>query len=522
MASCLVACHGTMHTGKAVDAGDRGGAGTGGAVPGGADASAGPSDGATIGIGGAGGSGPISFGGAGGVSGSLFGGAGGSGGSFLPGVGGMGGKALGGAGGNDPAGAGGGSLRNGGESGTTTAPGGAAGTVNTGGNGGKFSGGASGTNAGGAIGPTGGMTVVTGGTATGGTAAGGTVLVSSTEPVDTRPTSPRWTPPFSEPVGAPGWQQSTSPICDANQGVASIFDVWADERGVFAMVADECRTGPCPTSGPSGSASLKFNAGSGWQLFYQFAPGDSSYPHLWGGLSGGPLLVTGTLGQQIGAAWIDNGTLVFEKEFGYVTGGFAAGPLDQPQAYVIDQREVFVGAGGNWSSVGKTDSVLSSVWSDGSTVIAVGGGQTMLMGPREGPLASVTGVPAGDFTALWAFGPNDIWLGNTAAQLAHYDGSKWKIYSTGAQDNILNLWGASGTLYFSTASEFGRWNGSSVEILLSPPAGVDLSTYPAQFGRFWGRSATDVFIPLRDSRYASYACGGAFLLWYDGATFHPF
>jgi hypothetical protein len=77
-------------------------------------------------------------------------------------------------------------------------------------------------------------------------------------------------------------------------------------------------------------------------------------------------------------------------------------------------------------------------------------------------------------------------------------------------------------LYFATKVEFGRWNGTSVEMLLTPPEDADLSSYPAQFGRVWGTSPKDVFVPLRDSRYEQYACGGTFVLWYDGTSFHSF
>jgi hypothetical protein len=65
------------------------------------------------------------------------------------------------------------------------------------------------------------------------------------EPVDNRPPRPAWTPPFTTPVGTPGWQQSTEPLCDANQGAWSLgaFDVWADHRGVFALVGSGCQPG---------------------------------------------------------------------------------------------------------------------------------------------------------------------------------------------------------------------------------------------------------------------------------------
>ena len=134
-------------------------------------------------------------------------------------------------------------------------------------------------------------------------------------------------------------------------------------------------------------------------------------------------------------------------------------------------------------------------------------------------------IPAGDYGAVWAFGPRDVWLGNGAGQLLHYDGSRWQAYASGSRDpfgGIVQLWGEGGVLYFATRAEFGRWQGAGAEILLAPPADADYTKYPATLGRFWGRSASEVFIPLRDSRFESYACGGVFMVWFDGTLFHVF
>jgi hypothetical protein len=105
----------------------------------------------------------------------------------------------------------------------------------------------------------------------------------------------------------------------------------------------------------------------------------------------------------------------------------------------------------------------------------------------------------------------------------HFDGSRWQPHDTGILASGINqLWGDSGIVYFATRTEFGRWNGSSVEILLRPPAGTKLSDYPGAFGRFWGRSANEVFLPLRDLRYKNYTCGTAFIFYFDGTQFHQF
>lgn len=517
MLSVLAACHGTLHTGKrAVGGAD--GDGFGGTAAAGDDGGrrgeGGAVGGNEGGAGGAGGDGESPSGGAGstpagGAAGTLAGGAAGTpaGGTPIVGGGGaFGGSAGIGRGGMATAGASGaaGGLRSGGQSGAPT-------TAGASGGGGLRFGGAGGTD----------TTVPTGGVVV------GVTMASSAEPVDSRPEPPAWTSPFAQPLGTPGWQQSTSRVCDPNQGQDSILDVWADDRGVFMMMSAQCVSGVEPAC-PSGSASIKVNSGSGWQLLYQFGPGNSGYPRLWGGLPNGPLLVTGKFQEWYGAGWVDKDTFAFEKTFGMATAAVTAskGSPGEGLAYVADQRELFLRSAAGWSLVGSTLANMVSVWTDGTTVIAAGGQQTLLVGSRDGPLTRTSGVPAGDYSALWAFSPDDIWLGNTGAQLMHFDGNKWKLYPSGSRDmsgrGITNMWGASGMVYFTTPTEFGRWNGSSVEILLAVAADADAGKNQGWFGRFWGRSVNEVFLPWYDARYASYACGGTFILSYDGDTFHAF
>ena len=449
-------------------------------------------------------------GGAGGASGVASGGAGGIGGL---GYGGGGGSAVGGYGGGP---------RAGGQ--TMTAAGGIGGQP-SGGIAGTVIGGGGGQNTGGVPVPTGGSFPGFGGM--GGFPMGGT---PGTGPIGGRPSD--WTPPFTQPLGPPGWQQSTSPICDVSLGSGESFsaeagfNVWADERGVFATFGAGCSTGyaPCDLN----PASVQFNSGSGWQLFYEFAADSTSGPGRLSGFPGGPLLVGGFFDNKCRVAFLDENGLAFQTgpdglcaSAGFGVGKDAAG---NDLAYAVGGTEAFRYSAGTWSTVGKGGSTLAATWTDGKIVVAAGGDQTVLMGTADGQLTPVAGVPAGGYGAVWGFGANDIWLGNGAGQLVHFDGSKWQAHDTGSRDlgGIQQLWGDSGVLYFSTSIEFGRWNGSSVEILLQPPADAAISKYPAAFGQFWGRSANDVFIPLRDSRYAYYTCGGAFVLWYDGSQFHSF
>jgi hypothetical protein len=514
-----VACNSTLHTGKI-------GAG-------GADATS------------SGGAGVLASGGTG------AGGPGGFGGGLLASGG---GTALGGTSGTDAGGAGigaggadagGTAIRSGGAGGGPVTAGGGAGGAEQGGRiviagagaGGAVPpwGGAGGLRGGaGGAGPPGGMpwggagAMALGGVAGQGSAPqyGGatapTSVVSGTEPSDTRPSSPGWTPPFAQSLGSPGWRQSTERLCNANQGHESVSDVWADERGVFAMVASSCSEMggiPCGKQG----ASLKLNSGSGWKLYYQYTDGSFGTTRLWGGFPNGALVTSWDYYYHL--AFIgDQGIAELKGSDSQLTTVFVAG--DQ-LFYFVDWQGLSQYSAGTWTNVASPTGALQAIWADKQLLVAAGAAQTVLIGTGTAAPAQLQGVPAGAYTAVWAFGPNDIWFGNTAAQLLHYDGQKWEIHLTGSRDvngsgGIVQLWGSDGVLYFATHVEFGRWNGSSVEMLLSPPADADIGSFPAQFGRFWGTSAKDVFVPLRDSRYAEYACGGTFVLWYDGAAFHSF
>lgn len=238
------ACHSTLHTGKI---GSGGAGATASTDPPAAGGSAGGSGGnvAFGGTVGAGVGGAVV--GGGGVVVALGGSAGGPAGGRA-GTGGLGGGIVIAGGGSAGFAGGGGSLAQGGVGGRRGGAGGA-GPV-----GGIVSGGAGAMAAGGVAG----QTFI--GQYGGGTAP--SVVASGSEPSDVRPAAETWTPPFAQPLGTPGWRQSNERLCNANQGIETVSDVWVDERGVFALVASACSENmgvPCGKQG----ATLKLNSGSG-------------------------------------------------------------------------------------------------------------------------------------------------------------------------------------------------------------------------------------------------------------------
>ena len=90
--------------------------------------------------------------------------------------------------------------------------------------------------------------------------------------------------------------------------------------------------------------------------------------------------------------------------------------------------------------------------------------------------------------------------------------SKARIPSGIEYPPITALWGNAGQLFFSMYDRFGR---------VTPQ--LELETLiGAQVLGFWGTSPSEVFLAVGDSVYDNTACGAAFLLYFDGSSFHRF
>ena len=157
-----------------------------------------------------------------------------------------------------------------------------------------------------------------------------------------------------------------------------------------------------------------------------------------------------------------------------------------------------------------------ALWADADAIVVAGSdGSIALRMAGSSEFERIDGAPAASYGSVWAFSPNDIWAGNSEGQLARYDGSTWKTVRTNAKDTIVKMWGVGGVLYYITASEFGRWNGTQLEVLIPANAGL-------QMHDVWGRSQNEVFLAVSDARLAQYKCGDTLLVWFDGAQFHQF
>lgn len=331
------------------------------------------------------------------------------------------------------------------------------------------------------------------------------------EPADPRPARPLWDPPLQ--LGTPGWQGSHEPLCERHRGAHQAFDVWADQRGVFVLLSETCNALAGEECG-SEALTVQFNDGSGWQSIYRTEP--TSNLHL-RGLPGGNLML---VGMPCGISLLEpNGRASCSTSLQGLPPADATA-TDANSAYAIDDERVLAYAKGAWTVRATLPSAGEAISAAPGIVAIAGFNQAVYVDLGDG-FRALPDVPAGDYASVWAFGPSDIWLGNRVGQLVHYDGAAFEVIPTGATNAIDGLWGADGQLFFRTWSDFGRWNGKSIEILFSG-AGPDADNPRLEVGGLWGRSAKEVFVTLVDAKFEPYACGEHFVVWFDGARFHEF
>ncbi|HEY2405059.1 MAG TPA: hypothetical protein VGI10_03605 [Polyangiaceae bacterium] len=214
---------------------------------------------------------------------------------------------------------------------------------------------------------------------------------------------------------------------------------------------------------------------------------------------------------------MDGTTLTQEPNFGssVKVDGFAVAS-DHAFFIAVDYSasttNVYEYLSGSWSSIGQVDSIIFSMWASLDRIVLAGQSAVYV---RQGAsdFVPIAGAPAGDYAKVWGFGSAEIWAGNHAGQLVHYDGTAWSAMQASQNGSgVTQLWGIDGQLYFATLGEFGRWNGTALALLTS-------HLYVTSI---WGRSNSEVFLTVQDPTFAQYKCGESFVLWFDGSQFHQF
>jgi hypothetical protein len=204
-------------------------------------------------------------------------------------------------------------------------------------------------------------------------------------------------------------------LCEPFRGLADGFDVWADARGVYALAATSCNVlggGSCGKHG----ISLQHNDGSGWKPLYTQAA-----PEVMGstgatitGFESGPLLFSGFMKDQYGLWQVEE-----NGEASLQTALFLGKPfvVGEGRAYALGETALYRFAEGEWSESLPLPGTVLALWANEDLVIVVGLSGAVYTSQGGAPFEQLGGAPERDYSAVWAFGADDIWLGTSAGQL---------------------------------------------------------------------------------------------------------
>jgi hypothetical protein len=328
-----------------------------------------------------------------------------------------------------------------------------------------------------------------------------------------RPTGPPWQPHFE--LGAPGWRQSSEPLCTDRFGGITARGVWSDGDHVFALVATQCNVLAGIRCGGEGLA-LYENGGDGWRVLYETKT-DNGVIGV-SGFAGGDVIIYGGHNDCSGITHVtrdgDVRCAFVDENFLGVSAVATVGDV----GYALHTDRLLSYEAPEWREVALLPNAsASSLWAGDDGVAAAGYGQLVLRGKSGAELSAVAGAPAGNYTAVWSFGA-DVWLANTVGQLLHFDGQAWDVIDTGTGE-ALQLWGsADGVLYFIGDKSFGRWKDGTIELFAQRPATANM----IRFTGIWGNSANEVFLSVFDQSLRDYKCSGAFMVFFDGSELHAF
>ncbi len=365
--------------------------------------------------------------------------------------------------------------------------------------------------------------------------------------------------PLTNDLGDPGWRDSDDPLCTELQGHVGSHSVWTDSRGVFVLVSgqggvDGYWDGPVPTAGPvplpgglppvyadpgscAGgecfSARIYLNDGSGWDVFYDEELTLGYLDKHLTGFDGGPLITYGWEEiylprepyygdmMECGLATIEDGIKTCEPVYG-VDDVFV---VNDSLAYGVFEGDIITYDGNSWAPlpVVMPDTWVRRVWANETHLFATVEGAGRILMLHDGIWRSQDTRTLQSFGPIWGFDETDVWAGTSQGGLFHYDGRGWtEIPWEG--DNcpwtsaIDGMWGDSGTLYFYTESKIARAQGSGVEVINSWSCPQDETT--PRITSMWGNGPDDVFFTFVDSSFPRRACGIAYVVWFDGQTFH--
>jgi hypothetical protein len=345
-----------------------------------------------------------------------------------------------------------------------------------------------------------------------------------------------WRSPFSA-TGADGWRDSEVALC------AGYDEVWGSDLvyesgSVYAMMHGIDRAhltlGLPDADGGTVSEERGFftpettrvlrNDGSGWTLRADLN-GMSEVQHM---------AVLGTSLLLYGGNWQARQSCSLATLSGEQFSCEGVGPVAQlhvtgPTSAValLDSNALLLFDGTSWQAL-PNPLVHSpgSLWADGDQIVAgTPSGVARRRLDSDEWTFDVSG-PRSLLTALWGPTANDLWAGDTLSHLWHFDGTRWtEVADLGAASTcstrsaISGVLGVGSDVWVYSATQLARWNGDRLETLGNWSCAVSDSADKIE--RVVRGSGDDAFVAI-SHRGMSPPCGGAFLLHYDGKSFHRF
>jgi hypothetical protein len=352
--------------------------------------------------------------------------------------------------------------------------------------------------------------------------------------------APVWNVPFA-PVGTDGWMDSSRALCAGMDSVISTR-LWVGDDGVYALVGGMARAlsevggiadddagiateaDSTPSFGMGARTRVLHNDGSGWAL-----RADVGSASMDSGLTGFPhstLILYGGRGQDEAACplgVVSGRTFTCQPVVGTVQSAVAVN--DNLAFALTGTRDMLVFDGKSWHSTTELPAPANAIWASEQELIAVGpDGNVMRL--QEGAWRIESVGQLARLTAVWGTSGNDLWAGGFNGSVFHYDGMEWQEVtqlggvSCRTQPPIEHIWGAGSDVWVSTASQLARLHEGAMETFgnwtCSSLGEMDVIT------GLWGRNDHDVFVAVSNSDTLLAPCGGAYLVHFDGKSFHRF
>lgn len=121
-----------------------------------------------------------------------------------------------------------------------------------------------------------------------------------------------------------------------------------------------------------------------------------------------------------------------------------------------------------------------------------------------------TVLSGGGLGEIWGSGPGNVFsIGPALGQIAHFDGSNWKITSSGTGNGLGGLWGVSATSAYASGGNFA---GTTTIVHNNGVTWAGTVAPSAEFlSGIWGLSDTSLFVVATDGK----------IFHYNGTTWSP-